>query len=76
MAALIVVVLTCIFLLTFPSVLVQSDSTDGMGQLGTGAEAEQPNRHNHKKQIPFGAAILLRLEHGARAEIAGRVGVD
>jgi len=33
------------------------------------------NRNNHKKQIPTGAAILLRLDHGAMAEIARRVGV-
>jgi DNA-binding transcriptional regulator LsrR (DeoR family) len=33
------------------------------------------NRDNHKKQISTGAAILLRLDHGAMAEIARRVGV-
>jgi len=31
---------------------------------------KQRNRDNHKKQMPFGGAILLRLQHGDIAKIA------
>jgi len=37
---------------------------------------KQRNRDNHKKQMPTGAAILLRIDRGAMARIAERIKVD
>lgn len=42
----------------------------------TSTQMKQRNRNNKQKQMPSGAAILLRLEHGAMSRIAERIGVD
>jgi len=42
----------------------------------TSTQMKQRNRDNHKKQMPAGASILLRIDRGAMARIAERIKVD
>lgn len=41
----------------------------------THTQMKQPNRDNHKKQMVTGAAILLRIDRGAMAQIAEEIKV-
>jgi hypothetical protein len=41
----------------------------------TSTKMGQRSRNDHKKQMATGAAILLRLDHGAMAAIARRIDV-